>query len=162
MTQDQTMQDQNNLVFLREKIKQIKIALFKPEKNDMLQLPNNIISTLKVDDEGNVWFFTSQKGNYAQQPETFFAYLEYYQKGGDGRLRINGKASIVTDHDEVDFAVKPSVPGMYGQILLLKVKIMQAEYIVSKPVHKIPFKERMKSIFTDLFLAQEQRVFDFS
>ena len=162
MIQDQTMQDQNNLVFLREKIKQIKIAMFKPEKNDMLQLPNNIISTLKVDDEGNVWFFTSQQGNYAQQPDTFFAYLEYYQKGGDGRLRINGKASIVTDYDEVDFAVKPSVPGMYGQILLLKVKIMQAEYIVSKSAQKIPLKERMKSIFSNLFLAQEQRVFDFS
>jgi len=160
--QDQTAQDQNNLIFLREKIKQIKIAMFKPEKNDMLQLPNNIISTLKVDDEGNVWFFTSQKGNYAQQPETFFAYLEYYQKGGDGRLRINGKASIVTDYDAVDFAVKPSIPGMYGQILLLKVKIMQAEYIVSKPANKITFKERMKTIFSDLFLSQEQRVFDFS
>ena len=162
MTQNQTMQDQNNLVFLREKIKQIKIAMFKPEKNDVLQLPNNIISTLKVDDEGNVWFFTSQQGNYAQQPDTFFAYLDYYQKGGDGRLRINGKASIVTDYDEIDFAVRPSVPGMYGQILLLKVKIMQAEYIVSKPAHKIPFKERMKSIFSNMFLAQEQRVFDFS
>jgi len=160
--QDQTAQDHNNLIFLREKIKQIKIAMFKPEKNDMLQLPNNIISTLKVDDEGYVWFFTSQKGNYAQQPETFFAYLEYYQKGGDGRLRINGKASIVTDYDEIDFAVKPSVPGMYGQILLLKVKIMQAEYIISKPANKIPFKERIKSMFTEIFISQEQRVFDFS
>ncbi len=81
---------------------------------------------------------------------------------GDGRLRINGKASIVTDDDHADFALKPLVPGMYSQILLVKVKIMQAEYIVSKPANKTPFKERMKSMFTNLFFAQEQRVFDFS
>lgn len=43
-----------NLEFLKEKIEDIKIALFKTELNPDLQLPNNIIQTFKVEDDGTV------------------------------------------------------------------------------------------------------------
>ncbi len=43
-----------NLVFLKEKIREIKFALFKSEINSELQLPNNIIQNLKVEDDGTV------------------------------------------------------------------------------------------------------------
>ena len=41
----------SNLEFLKERIKDIKIALFRSECYSELQLPNNIISTLQMDDD---------------------------------------------------------------------------------------------------------------
>ena len=51
-----------NLDFLAEKIKDIRIALFKSHINSELQLPNNIIQVLRVEDDGTLLFFTSCNG----------------------------------------------------------------------------------------------------
>ena len=46
---EQLMQTNNEgLLFLKEKIEEIKIALFKADTDSLLQLPNNVISTLKL------------------------------------------------------------------------------------------------------------------
>ena len=62
----QYFQRDKNLDFIKEKIKEIKIAIFKTELNPELQLPNNIIQTFKVEDDGTVWFFTSCNGNHVE------------------------------------------------------------------------------------------------
>src|SRR6266542_6095366 len=83
----------DDLLFLKEKIKEINVALFKAESDSVLQLPNNIISTLRVDD-GHVWFFTSCAGPYAQHlDKELYASLYYYQKGNNC-LQISGKAFV--------------------------------------------------------------------
>ncbi|HAZ92481.1 MAG TPA: hypothetical protein DCX70_03550, partial [Chitinophagaceae bacterium] len=81
----------SNLEFLKERIKEIKIALFRSESYSELQLPNNVISTLQMDNDGNIWFFTSCAGDYADNVEkSFFASLDYYKKGTDCRIRVSG------------------------------------------------------------------------
>ena len=55
-----------SLAFLRSKINQIKVALFTSETDFELQLPNNIIQTLCVEDDGTIWFFTTCNGNHAR------------------------------------------------------------------------------------------------
>src|SRR4051812_8750582 len=90
-----------NLVFLKQKISEIKVALFRAEINSELQLPNNIIQTLKVENNGTIWFLTSCSGYHAKTIErSFYAYLDFYKKGTGCRLQIGGKANIVEDDDQ--------------------------------------------------------------
>jgi len=58
-----------HLTFLREKIMETKVALFKSEINSELSLPTNVIQTINVDEEGNIYFFTSSNGVFAKNIE---------------------------------------------------------------------------------------------
>jgi len=133
------------LAFLKEKIEDIRVALFKAEINSVLQLPNNIISTLKVDADGFIWFYTSCNSNYATQVDKeFFAYLDYYQKGRDSRLRVSGRACIIegcgSDADKTESA----------NLILLKMKIMQAEYSGNDVEKQQTWVDKIKTTFTEL------------
>ncbi len=133
------------LLFLREKIEDIRIALFKAEIASELQLPNNIISTLKVDDEGFIWFYTSCNGGYAHEVDKeFFAYLDYYQKGRDARLRVSGRTTIA------EGCGSDASPVENSNLLLLKMKIMQAEYFSAGAERQQNWIGRVKSTFTEL------------
>lgn len=154
----------SNLDFLREKINSIRIALFRSEFKSELHLPNNIIQTLKVDDDGTVWFFTSCNGDYAKYIDrSFFASLDYYRKGMDCRLQLSGKANIVdTDNDGL-FSIVNYPKGTYGKLVLVKIKIMQAEFFENKPVTSTDsLTDKIKSMVNHWFLAPTHRTYDFS
>src|SRR5689334_4350572 len=132
--------DENySMNFLKEKINEIKIALFRTEETTSeLKFPNNIITTLKVSDEGVVWFLTETKGYHEIMgliDKSFFAYLDYYRKGSDCHLRLSGNTTIV--HDEV-FDVY--VPG--NNYVLLKMKIMQAEFYEKRTAEKLTWSQK--------------------
>ena len=151
----------DNLDFLKQKISSIKIALFKSEFNSELHLPNNIIQTIKVDDDGTVWFFTSCNGTYAKYIDrSFYAYLDYYRKGTDCRLQLSGKANIVDDENEGlgnDYE-----KGAYGKLVLVKMKIMQAEIFDNRPYETTSWTDKIKNMINHLFPAPTHRVYDFS
>ena len=138
------------LSFLRNRIRDMKVALFKSEINSELSLPNNIIQTISVDGEGFVYFFTSCNSSYASQiNQPFYAYLDYHKKGSDGRLCISGRAEIINEEKDEDVA-ESDLPGFPGSsVVLVKMKIMQAEY--SKPEQHISLAQKIKHSFTHLF-----------
>lgn len=150
----------DNLDFLKQKINFIKIALFKSEFHSELHLPNNIIHTIKVDDDGTVWFFTSCNGDYAKYIDrSFYAYLDYYKKGTDCRLQLSGKANIVEDENEglgADYE-----KGPYGKLVLVKLKIMQAEFFENRPQVTTTWTDKIKNMIHHLFPAPTHRVYDF-
>src|ERR1700753_1893595 len=91
-----------NLQFLKQKIHEIRSAKFSADIHSLLQLPNNVITILKADNEGNVWFFTSSNGVYAgNMDKNFYASLDFYNKASDCRLHIDGSAAIVHDANEL-------------------------------------------------------------
>lgn len=149
----------DNLSFLQRKIGEIKVAMFRSEINCELQLPTNIISTLKTDNDGNIWFFTSCNGKYAKNiDKSFYAYLDYYQKGGAYRLRVSGKASIVQDDPMAHASeIKPTKDN----IALIQFKIMHAEYFENKSLATSSLKTRIKDFFTEIFSSHNYREFDF-
>lgn len=152
-----------NLVFLKEKIKDIKVALFKSEINSELQLPNNIIQTLKVEDDGTIWFFTSCNGEHAQNIDrSFYAYLDYYKKGTECRLQLSGRATIVEDDGEAFLTISNYSKSTASRLVLVKMKIMQAEYFETKQHINVSWKEKMKGAITHLFFNPAHRVYDFS
>lgn len=150
--------------FLREKIKEIKVAIFKSEINSELQLPNNIIQVLKVEDDGNIWFFTSCSGEHKNTIDrNFYVYLDFYRKGVDGRLKISGHATIVEDEDERFLAISNYSISTANRLVLVKMKIMQAEYIDNRPVPKISWVERMRLAFNHFFFeTSNHQVYDFT
>lgn len=152
----------DHLDFLKEKINSIKIAHFKSEFNSELQLPNNIIQTLKVDDEGYIWFFTSCNGDYASHIDrSFYAYLDFYRKGTGCRLQIGGKANIV---DNGGLFSMNDEKGSYAKLVLVRLKIMQAEFFENRA--EIPpsmsWTEKLKTVFHHLFVSQSHRIYHFS
>jgi len=150
------------MTFLKEKINEIKIALFRTEEiNSELKLPNNIITTLKVDDDGTVWFLTATKEYYEIVrliDKPFFAYLDYYRKGIDCHLRLSGKATIVHDTDEA-FGINCGAD--HTGIVLVKMKIMQAEFYEKRGLTNLSWSQKIRSAFNHLFIPHH-RVYNFS
>ncbi len=142
-----------NLEFLRNKINEIKIALFKSESDFELQLPNNIVQTLRVEDDGTVWFFTACNGNHARfMDKSFYAWLNYYKKDTGCRLELSGKATMVIDEDSYFAADSDGSTGAYTPVLI-KMKIMQAEYFENKMATEITWTDKIKSAVAGLFLS---------
>ena len=149
-----------NLEFLKNKINEIKIALFKPESDFELQLPNNIVQTLRVEDDGTVWFFTTCNGYHARfMYKPFYAYLNYYNKNKGYRLQLSGKAIVVNDTNS--FVDINDSKEQYTSVLV-KMKIMKAEFDESIiPGDDITWPEKIKSVISNLFLSPAHRVYNF-
>ncbi len=119
-----------DFTFLGKKIMELKTALFKPEA-DLLPLPNNIITTLKVDAQGTVWFFTSCQKNITPVYDTpFFATLDYFNKEKNTRINVFGAAKLIAEGDEqakeyLEGFIVPSLAAR--QILLVKLAIQKAD-----------------------------------
>jgi hypothetical protein len=151
-----------NLEFLNKKIREMKIAMFRAEASSLLCPPNNIITTLKTDSDGNIWFFTSCNKSYAKNiDKCFYASLDYHQKGSDCHLRISGSASIVENAMEAPVRIdkNDNAQGLF----LVKLKIMNAEYSDNSKVDSsASVKEQLKNFFHKMFYAPDYRQFDFS
>lgn len=148
--------------FITEKIKQIQVALFKSEINSELLLPNNIIKVLKVDDEGYIWFYTSCTGKQAKNiNRTFYSYLDFHKKGTDCRLRVNGPATIIEDEDDAFISMSNYSKSVSGSLVLVRMKIMQAEYFEGHLHENLSWKNKIFSTINNLFFDGDHKIYDF-
>ncbi|HSB92052.1 MAG TPA: pyridoxamine 5'-phosphate oxidase family protein [Flavitalea sp.] len=135
--------------FLQEKIEDLRSALFFSYSNAVLKMPTTIVTTLKVDDSGQIWFFISRPAQFLQEfDKEFPARLDFFKKGKSFYLKINGKARIVDDPEEVNSLV--SLPddirtqAMY-QMVLVKLKIQHAEYFEREASHNMNWIQAIRS-----------------
>jgi hypothetical protein len=151
-----------DLVFLKQKIEEIKTALFRAETDSILQIPGIIISTLKADESGNIWFFTFCTGPYKEYlDKEFYVSLDYYKKEHNCKLLIKGKAVI--EEDNKDFLVAANnLKGSANKIVLIRVKISKAEYAEIKTFSKISFGGKIRSAFNYIVDANHNKMYDFS
>jgi hypothetical protein len=153
----------SKLVFLQEKIKDIKIALFKSDANSELQLPNNIIETLKVEENGYIWFFTSCTLDQAKNiDKSFYAYLDYYKKGIDCSIKLSGQATIIEDDNGDFLAISNYSKSTASRLLLVKMKILQAEYFENKNAVNATWKGKIFGVFNSLFFQEVNKSFNFN
>jgi len=157
--------DDENFLFLKEKINAIRFAIFKSEMNSELQLPNNIIQVLKVKDDGTIWFLTSCNGEHSKTVDrSFYAYLDFYRKGTDCRLQLSGKATIAEDDDEAFLTMSNYSKGVAssGRLVLVKMKMMQAEYFENRTEPVGSIADKFKFYFHQLFLSNPHKSYNFS
>jgi hypothetical protein len=126
------MLTENQLNFLREKIEELRSALFFNTSDAVLKLPSCVINTLQVDEAGQLWFFVNRPGQYLHEfDKEFPARLNFFRKGKQFFLNLTGKAFIISDPEElnqvisVDDEVKQKA---MAQMVLIKFKITNAEY----------------------------------
>ncbi len=126
------MATNQQLTFLQEKILEIRSAIFYNLSDSVLKLPTSIVTTLKVDDYGYVWFLTQKPKQSLKEFETDFPVrLDFFKKGTNYFLQVSGKGWIVTDPEEMNALENISEEmknlALY-EMALVKVKIMKAEY----------------------------------
>lgn len=155
--------NEESLRFLKEKITSIRYAIFRADINSALQLPNNIIQALRVEDDGSVWFFTSCTGQHAATIDrTFYAHLDFYKKGTDCHIKISGTAQVIEDDEERLIEESVYSKRLGNRIVLVKMKIANAEYFENKVEPVGTLKEKVKTVFNQLFLSNPHRVYNFS
>lgn len=122
----------NQLGFFREKIHELRSALFFNTSNAVLKLPCCIINILKVDDAGQIWFLVNRPEQYLHEFDREFpAKLNFFRKGKRFFLNLAGKAFIITDPEElnevisIDDEIKREA---MNHMVLIKFKIMTAQY----------------------------------
>ena len=127
------MLNQSDLQFLQEKIQDLKSALFFSQNTSLLRMATTIISILKVDDLGQVWFFVPKPRQALHEFDREFPVkLEFFRKGKRFFLHVSGKAFIVTDPEEIYSLVDEDIRQQAaGHMVLIKVRMMKADYFES-------------------------------
>lgn len=116
---------------IRERVTDIRSALFFNIGSKPSVYSAGIISALEVDDEGHIFFFITRPEYLMLEDRRFPSRLEFYRKGKPYFLKVNGVAELVTDQESLDckFRTYGSPPEAAGKKLaLVKVKIQQVEY----------------------------------
>jgi general stress protein 26 len=139
----------SNLQFIREKIYQVRSAVMYSMSNELVKIPNNIVTALKVDDEGQLWFLSKRPLQDVDQCERDFpARLLFYRKGIPFYLEVSGKATIVNNA----FGIGKSediAETKKEQPVLIKMSMKNLEY--TEPA------ERRRKNRLELFLEESYK-----
>lgn len=124
------MLPQSDLHFLQQKIQDLKNALFFSQNNSLLKIATTIVSVLKVDELGQMWFFVPRPQQALHEFDREFPVrLEFFRKGKEFFLHVSGKAFIVTDPEEINGLVHEDIRELTdSHLVLIRVKMLKADY----------------------------------
>src|SRR5579871_3211013 len=124
------MLPQSDLHFLQQKIQDLKNALFFSQNTSLLRIATTIVSVIKVDELGQMWFFVPRPQQALHEFDREFPVrLEFFRKGKEFFLHVSGKAYIVTDPEEINGLVHEDIRELAGShLVLIRVKMLKADY----------------------------------
>lgn len=127
------MLNQSDLRFLREKIQDLRNAIFFSQNTSLLRMATTIVSISKVDELGQMWFFIPRPPQALQEFDREFPVrLEFFRKGKKFFLHVSGKAFIVTDPEEINSLVHDDIRELASDhLVLIKVRMTKADYFES-------------------------------
>jgi len=120
-----------NLSFIQHKISTIRSALFFNGNQYDPNTATSIISALKFDESGNIWFFLNNDPHLRTVDDNFPARLYFYRKGIPFSVNISGKARIMRDvqfFNELAGVNLSSCPEIFQKVLVVRVSVDAAEY----------------------------------
>jgi hypothetical protein len=95
-----TMVIDHNLQFIEKKLSEIKTAVMYAGDNSIVKLPNDIVTFIKVDTAGKLWFSAHKPRCLLQEYEQSFPLrLFFYRKGIDFYVETSGVAMIAGPDD---------------------------------------------------------------
>lgn len=127
----------HQLDFLRDRVQEIRSALFSNTSEETFKLPTCIISALNIDNEGQVCFFIRRPELYMEDRDRQFpARLDFFKKGKPFFLKISGYAQLISDTSEMLYQM--GLPdnvrfNSLEKLLLVKVKMVDAQYFDATP-----------------------------
>ena len=127
------MLSQSDLQFLREKIQDLKHAIFFSQNTSLLRMATTIVTLSKMDELGQMWFFVPRPQQALQEFDREFPVrLEFFKKGRQFFLHVSGKAFIVTDPEEINGLVHDDIREQAADHrVLIKVRMLKADYFES-------------------------------
>ena len=130
-----------NLQFIRERIYEIRSAVMYSMSEGVVKLPNSIVSVVKVDDEGNIWFVCSPPLRRLEASECVFpARLHFYRKGISFHVEVSGAATIINQ----EFSENKTI----DKPLLIRMSMTNVQYCAV--AEKKP-KSKMEILLTDTY-----------
>ncbi|HKC37177.1 MAG TPA: hypothetical protein VKB95_13975 [Chitinophagaceae bacterium] len=118
------MENDYKLMFIKNKLQQIKSAVMYATNSNIVRLPNDIVEFESVDDDGLLWFSAHIPRHWVKAYELHFpAKLIFYRKGIDYYVEINGTAVVVNKQD-----VMYGANNLQGGKMLLKMVPYYIEY----------------------------------
>jgi hypothetical protein len=124
------MSSLTDTTIIRNRINEIRSALFFNEGGYPGVYSAGIISALDVNDEGQILFFINKPEFMLTEDRRFPARLEFYRKGKPFFIKVYGVAEIVTEGDQLRkyIRVYDFQQGIAEKKLaLVKVSVQQAE-----------------------------------
>ena len=153
------MLPQTDLHFLREKIQDLKNALFFPQNTSLLRITTAIVSVLKVDELGQMWFFvTRPQQAITEFDREFPVRLEFFRKGRDFFLHVSGKAFIVTDPEEINGLVHDDIRELASsKRVLIRVQMSKADYFETPApsAHTHGWRDLSNQVYAWLFNSRK-------
>lgn len=151
------METKQQLAFLQDKIEEIGSAIFFSESQSVLKLPTALVSDIKVDEYGYLWFVTQKASEESIELEAGFPVrLDLYRKGVPYYMQIEGNAWLVNDPEEI-FNMKHITQEIMQperrDVVLLKVKIAKAAYYETMERQKIPIWKNTAHFIYSLLLG---------
>jgi hypothetical protein len=121
-----------DISFIQLKLTNIGTALFYCGSNSHLPFSAYIITALKIDKDGYIWFVIS-KGPQEQIDDMnmFEVQLEFYRKGYPFFMKIDGQASVADAKEKMQDLMGKGIhiqEETLSCILLIKVKIEKVIY----------------------------------
>ena len=108
--------------FIREKIYRLHTAILYSMSNELIKVPNCLITLLRMDEEGHMWFQCKAPIVYMQNYEQSFpARLHFFRKGFSYFIDVSGSASIVNTTDN-------GATNSSDGVMLVKLNVNNIEY----------------------------------
>ena len=152
------MNTPTQLDFITSKITELGTAVFHSHSNSVLNLNPTVINTLKIDENGYIWYMVNRPAQTITEFEKQFPVaLNYYKKGIPFFLNVFGIARIVIDPEELvctalDNEIQNSIKS---DKILLSVKISNVNYYEKEADMPKSWFTKFKRAVSEIFLPEE-------
>jgi general stress protein 26 len=119
--------------FLKRKLSELNSALFFAEGDSLFKLPNHLITEMEINDDGQIWFVIPKPAQDLEAfDKEFPVRLEFFKKGIQFRLKVQGKGRLIEDRSEMEELSAPN-PTMYEKVktepvIMIKVGVQFVDY----------------------------------
>lgn len=119
-----------HLEFIREKIHRLRTAVMYSMSDSIFRLPNDIVTALRVDEQGQLWFVCRAYFPETEEQENSFPVrLRFYRKGVDFHVEVSGKATIVnTDYPGANKGKDNKGSAKDQKFYLIRMSMVNIEY----------------------------------
>lgn len=137
---------------LREMVNAVSVCMFTTV-DDNGMVTTRPMTTIDIDGEGNLWFFTNEFGEkILEESYDNRAYLIYSHPGANTYLYVKGTSNLIVDHTKMEELWKPMLKAWFPQgvkdakLCLIKVITEEAKYWNSSSNKMVVFYNMVKAI----------------
>ncbi|MGI4022078.1 MAG: pyridoxamine 5'-phosphate oxidase family protein [Janthinobacterium lividum] len=140
--------------FLKDKIEDVRIAMLVTV-NANHEIHSRPMGTAKVDEDGNIWFFTNEYSSKVDEvSHENKVVVTYSNPGNSTYLSIKGTAALVDDKEKMKEYWNPIIKAFFPnglddpKLTLLKIDTQEAEYWDSNSSKMVVGFQMLKAIVT--------------